>query len=115
VYSVGATAAWPLAVPAQQSALPAMRMTIKSPAECVFAISGTRTDGTLEVIDFNKATTLRFMAPRDFFAYVEVEGPQVCCEGNKCEDEKYFFMLEQRGSVELEENRFGSYSQISRR
>jgi hypothetical protein len=46
---------------------PGMRMTIKSPAECVFTISGTRTDGTLEILDFNKATTLRFMAPRDFF------------------------------------------------
>ena len=82
-----------------------MRMTIKSPKECVFTIRGKWTDGTLEILDFNKATNFQFVSSGFFLAYSEIEGPQVYCEGSKCEDEKMFFMLEQRGSVELEENR----------
>lgn len=82
-----------------------MRMTIKSPRECVFTIGGVRTDGVLHTLDFNKATKLEFATPPNFFAYVNVEGPQVFCEGDKCEDEKIFFMFEQRGTMALEENR----------
>ena len=37
-----------------------MRMTIKSPRECVFTIGGVRTDGVLHTLDFNKATKLEF-------------------------------------------------------
>jgi hypothetical protein len=82
-----------------------MTMTVRSPKQCVFTIEGMRTDGVLHTIDFNKATTFEFESSPDSFAYVDLEGPQVFCEGIDCKNEKVFLMLEQRGSMSLEENR----------
>jgi hypothetical protein len=82
-----------------------MTMTVRSPKQCVFTIEGLRTDGVLYTLDFNKATTFEFEPSPDSFAYVNLEGPQIFCEGSECKDEKVFLMLEQRGSMALEENR----------
>src|SRR6266581_1225431 len=46
-----------------------MRMTVRSPKECVFTIGGMRTDGKLITLDFNKTTNLRYATPRGTFAY----------------------------------------------
>lgn len=79
---------------------PGMSMRVKTPSECVFTVDSREgAKGYLETIDFNKATTFKFGV--EGFAYVEVEGPKVYCEDEKCKDSKFFFMLEQRG-----ENRF---------
>jgi hypothetical protein len=81
-----------------------MVMTVKSPKECVFTLGGLHTDGMLFTLDLNKATKFKF-EPSNFLAYTQLEGPQVYCEGTECKDEHGFMMLEQRGAMELEENR----------
>jgi hypothetical protein len=83
---------------------PGMVFTVKSPKECVFTLGGLHTDGMLYTLDFNKATKFKF-DESNFLAYTELEGPQVYCEGKECKDEHGFMMLEQRGSIDLPENR----------
>lgn len=80
-----------------------MTMRLKSPSECLFTID-TRRDakGYLETIDFNKAT--KFWFGTSFWGYVDVEGPQVYCRDDKCEDRQLFMMFGQRGDISLPEN-----------
>jgi hypothetical protein len=91
------------------SQIDGMSLYIKSPRDCVFEITTSapkgQPRGMSQTVDFNKATSfeLEFMNRQDLsFPMVYVEGPQVFCEREKCEDEKGFMVLEFRGDMDID-------------
>jgi hypothetical protein len=86
-----------------------MNMYVKSPRDCVFEITTSppkgQPHGMSQTIDFNKATSLElnFMDRQELtFPMIYVEGPQVYCDRDKCEDEKGFMVLEFRGDMDID-------------
>jgi hypothetical protein len=89
-----------------------MSLYVRSPRECVFDITTTppkgQPRGMSQTINFNKATSfeLEFMDRQEMsFPMVSVEGPQVYCERDNCQDEKGFLVLEFRGDMDADARR----------